>query len=148
MDLPSVTARIKTLEECGALAAENRIKHAMGHTHKNNFNKTDPTSGLIVAGMGMEGSGDYGVPVIDTTEDRFRIYYFPIAFGGQTERAFEKLRNLSAEGLRDKEEIDKRYNDIIGCVEKNGWRACLHLAEVWLDEELEERRADGNQVYV
>ena len=35
-------------------------------------------TGFMVAGQGMEGCGNYGIPIIDTTEGRVRVWHFEI----------------------------------------------------------------------
>ena len=64
----------------------------------------------------MEGCGNYGVPIIDTTGGRVRVYYFPI-----DDKSF-------AEGTDN-------YAATMNCLkEKAGWGGCLHLATTWLDQ--------------
>ena len=62
----------------------------------------------------MEGCGNYGIPVLDTTGARIRVYYFPIGSDG--------IANPTA------------YNEVMRCVGASGWRKCLHLAQTWLDQ--------------
>lgn len=70
----------------------------------------------MVAGQGMEGCGNYGIPILDTTGGRVRVYYFPI----------DDKKN--AEGADN-------YDTTMSCLkENNGWRKCLHLATTWLDQ--------------
>ena len=52
----------------------------MGHTHCNvphPHGKTD--TGFMVAGQGMEGCGNYGMPIVDTTGGRVRVWHFESA---------------------------------------------------------------------
>ena len=86
----------------------------------------------MVAGQGMEDphcldtpdGSRYGIPVIDSTEGRLRFWYFGI----------DKARGQRASG--DKRLSDKRYEQLITCVRKGGWRSCTELAELWLDQPL------------
>ena len=73
-----------------------------------------------VAGQGMEGCGNFGIPVIDSTEDLVRIWYFPVA----------------AEPSESSTITEERYSRIISCVGSMGWRACTHLATLWLNQTL------------
>jgi hypothetical protein len=56
----------------------------MGHTHCNEVTATDsrgskPALGFMVAGQGMEGCGNFGVPLVDTTEGgRLEVVYFDV----------------------------------------------------------------------
>lgn len=111
MDTPDVYALIAKYTTCAPM--KRMIKFVMGHTHCNEPHPHGYTNiGFMVAGQGMVGCGNYGVPIFDTTEGRVRFYYFPIQ-RGHTE-------------------------DLIRCVNaESGWRQCTHLAEMWLDEPLE-----------
>jgi hypothetical protein len=67
----------------------------------------------------MEGCANYGIPIIDTTDDRLRVYHFEI------------------NGKNDKDS----YNATMGCLSSsNGWRNCTHLADLWLDQPINSSR--------
>ena len=68
----------------------------------------------MVAGQGMEGCGNYGIPVLDTTEGRIRVWYFDV---------------VNVDGVDN-------YDHIINCITTNGWRKCTHLATKWLDQQM------------
>lgn len=54
--------------------------------------------------------GDYGIPVIDTHDNKFAIYYFDI-------------QNYNAG-------VDN-YQSILDCINTNGVSGCYHLATTW-----------------
>lgn len=68
---------------------------------------------IEVAGQGMTASlpcgGNYGLPVIDTYDDKFSVYFFDIA---------------------QLDEYD-HFDDIFNCISENGLSGCYHLASVW-----------------
>ena len=68
----------------------------------------------MVAGQGMEGCGNYGFPVLDTTKGRVRLYHFEVVSRNGTDT----------------------YDEVLGCVAAKGWRQCTQHAEVWLDQAL------------
>ena len=83
-------------------------------------------TGFMVGGQGMvvsdvtgeatcpEGA-NYGVPLLATTVERVRVWYFPVAM---------------AHNKTD------QYDAVHTCVSARGWSQCTHLATVWLDEPL------------
>jgi len=110
MDVPEFYDQLVQVDGCKELAAAGNLKFFMGHTHCNvphphGHNDT----GFMVAGQGMEGCGNYGIPVFDTTDGRTRVHYFDAS-------------------------TDEKYNATLSCVGSKGWRACLDLAETWLDQ--------------
>jgi hypothetical protein len=111
MDVPHFYVKASALSGCAELAAAGNLKFFMGHTHCNDphphgYNNT----GFRVAGQGMEGCGNWGMPIFDTTDGRTRVYYFDTS-------------------------TDEKYEAVMACVPSQGWRACLHLATTWLDEQ-------------
>jgi hypothetical protein len=68
----------------------------------------------------MEGCGNFGMPVLDTTDERVRVWYFPVVVDPD-EAA---------------EETEGRYSELLGCVRRRGWRSCTHLATLWLNQSL------------
>eukprot|EP00929_Paragymnodinium_shiwhaense_P034023 TRINITY_DN1855_c0_g2_i1.p1 TRINITY_DN1855_c0_g2~~TRINITY_DN1855_c0_g2_i1.p1 ORF type:complete len:512 (-),score=82.58 TRINITY_DN1855_c0_g2_i1:377-1912(-) len=111
MDVPSFFDIMKTLDGCDAFNAAGNLKFVMGHTHCNvphphGHNDT----GFMVAGQGMEGCGNFGVPVVDTTEGRTRVLFFNTT-------------------------TDEQYTAVLSCVQGKGWRACAEsFATTWLDQ--------------
>mmetsp|Transcript_96324 Transcript_96324/g.257602 ORF Transcript_96324/g.257602 Transcript_96324/m.257602 type:complete len:328 (+) Transcript_96324:528-1511(+) len=110
MDVPSFYDELVAVPGCKEMAAAGNLKFFMGHTHCNvphphGHNDT----GFMVAGQGMEGCANYGVPILDTTEGRTRVHYFDAS-------------------------TDDAFNAVTSCVTANGWRGCLNLAETWLDQ--------------
>ena len=62
-----------------------QLKYIMGHTHCNKVTATDPRGGptsalgMMVAGQGMEGCGNFGVPLVSTKEKgRVEVLYYEI----------------------------------------------------------------------
>merc|ERR1711871_417889 len=112
MDVPDVWNEIKGYPGCDKLSNANRLKYIMGHTHCNKV--TQENVGFMVAGQGMEGCGNFGVPVVDSTNGMLNIWYFPIA---------------------DKQGTDN-YNSTLSCFMAHGIDGCYHLAESWLNQSL------------
>ena len=115
---PMFYEEMKVLPGCDALDKKNMLKFFMGHTHCNiphPHGKVD--TGFMVAGQGMGGCGNYGMPILDTTGGRIKVYHF---------------------GIVDKDGTD-HYDDTMKCLESKGWRACTDLAELWLDQALPAR---------
>lgn len=71
----------------------------------------------------MEGCGNWGLPMLDTTDEMARLWYFPIVLG-PTEPI---------------EAGDARYDRLLACATAQGWRACTHLATLWLNQTLPPR---------
>merc|ERR1712226_376451 len=95
---------------CKEMHAAGNLKFVMGHTHCNVPHPHNHTGeGFMVAGQGMEGCGNFGVPVFDTTSGRTRVFYFET-------------------------ETDAKYNSVLECVSSKGWRRCLDHATIWLDQ--------------
>jgi hypothetical protein len=62
----------------------------------------------MVAGQGMSGCHNFGIPVFDTSNDRIKINYFPL----------------------DNQTLwDNAYN----CIMQNGYSNCLQYSQTWLD---------------
>lgn len=108
MATPGAWKKVQVLPGCKELG--HRLKYFMGHTHCNNPNGDG--AGFRVAGFGMNGCGNFGLPVLDTTLGRIRVLYFSIADAG---------------GLN-------RFDPIVNCIQQAGWSKCTHLADVWLDQ--------------
>mmetsp|Transcript_6123 Transcript_6123/g.9541 ORF Transcript_6123/g.9541 Transcript_6123/m.9541 type:complete len:548 (-) Transcript_6123:442-2085(-) len=126
MDVPSVRSKMESIEGCSAFG--NKLKYFMGHTHCNEVTETG--IGFMVAGMGMEGCGNFGIPVLDSTSASRSnqsspkaaaaaaadglVYYFPI------------------QDAKDAGQGDK-YNATISCFEQKGVGGCLAagLATKW-----------------
>lgn len=116
---PGLYDHIKGMPGCKALDDSGALKFVMGHTHCNLAHPhghvlSGHSTGFMVAGFGMEGCGNYGVPLLDTTGNKVRVVYFPIVAKDGTDT----------------------YDQVTACVAKSGWRQCTHLAETWLDQEL------------
>lgn len=114
MAVPAFYDEMKVLPGCTTLDSKSMLKFFMGHTH---CNVPHPhghvNTGFMVAGQGMEGCGNYGIPVVDTTENRVRVYHFEIASVNGTDR----------------------YDSTVGCLTSaTSWRDCVHLADTWLDQ--------------
>eukprot|EP01063_Lacrimia_lanifica_P014172 TRINITY_DN20813_c0_g1_i1.p1 TRINITY_DN20813_c0_g1~~TRINITY_DN20813_c0_g1_i1.p1 ORF type:complete len:522 (+),score=168.85 TRINITY_DN20813_c0_g1_i1:53-1618(+) len=115
MDVPGLYDGVKALPGCAAFEAKKTLKFVMGHTHCNVPHPHGHVdTGFMVAGQGMEGCGNYGVPVVDSTAGRFRIHYFPVVARNGTDT----------------------YDEVTSCVAAKGWRGCLSMAETWLDQKI------------
>lgn len=85
--------------------------------------KSQPT-GTLVAGFGMHahGCGQFGIPIVDSTEGRYRVWYFPIV------------------DLSNSDFGPDRYDKIVECVVRKGtWRECTELAVLFADDPLPPR---------
>ena len=97
--------------------AEGRLKFIMGHTHCNEVVKN--ATGFMVAGQGMEGCGNFGIPVLDTTGDKAELSYFP-------------LNDLGNRG-------SDQFGALLSCIKENGFSGCASLASKtgpWLSQAL------------
>eukprot|EP00471_Norrisiella_sphaerica_P007917 CAMPEP_0184493994 /NCGR_PEP_ID=MMETSP0113_2-20130426/27520_1 /TAXON_ID=91329 /ORGANISM="Norrisiella sphaerica, Strain BC52" /LENGTH=519 /DNA_ID=CAMNT_0026879523 /DNA_START=53 /DNA_END=1609 /DNA_ORIENTATION=- len=109
MAVPSVRAKVERVPGCAAFG--EKLKYFMGHTHCNEV--TDSSVGFMVAGMGMEGCGNFGIPVVDSTADSpSLIYYYPI------------------QDAKDPTQGDM-YNSTMGCFEESGVGGCVKMAKTW-----------------
>eukprot|EP00932_Pfiesteria_piscicida_P010996 SRR837773.22052.p1 GENE.SRR837773.22052~~SRR837773.22052.p1 ORF type:complete len:217 (+),score=13.73 SRR837773.22052:34-651(+) len=115
MAMPAWYSRMASTPGCDAFDKRGMLKFVMGHTHCNDVHphgKVD--TGFRVAGFGMSGCGNYGMPIVDTTEGRVRFWYFD---------------TTSADALKK----------VVACVSKSGWRQCTALATKWLDQPIVKR---------
>ena len=121
MAVGNLYEELSTIPVCTPVAS--KMKYVMGHTHINDIVEDD--IGFIVAGQGMsqgDQSGDFGLPVFDTTDGRFRVFYFSFAKKGENVQVFDK----------------DAYDEILDCIQVNGISNCYSLAEVWSDLPLPE----------
>jgi len=135
---PGAYDKMKTLPGCKELDAKRMLKFTSGHIHCNVKDLYGYTgTGFRVAGMGMWGelnpcSGDgckmckggsddqnFGIPIVDTTEGKFRFWYFDLG-----NRNHGKAR------------IMEKYRTLTECVSSKGWRECLDLATLWHQQDL------------
>lgn len=109
MSTPALYSELLALPACASIAG--KMKYFMGHKHCNMV--TDPDVGFMVGAMGMADSsscgGTFGLPVVDTTEGSFKVYYFPLA---------------RTDGFDN-------YDAVLNCVRTSGVSQCYHLATVW-----------------
>merc|ERR1712060_799721 len=95
------------LPGCRDFYERGMLKYVMGHTHCNNPHPHGQVgAGFRVAGFGMEGCGNYGIPIIDTHAGRVRFWYFDTS-------------------------SDELYEAVMKCVTAKGWRGCTSLATLW-----------------
>ena len=118
MDVPAVYEEIKSFDGCAQLDAAHNLKYVMGHTHCNEVTATDPVTkdglGFMVAGQGMEGCGNYGIPIVETTkEGRVEITYF---------------------NVQDTSGSPDQYDAILKCFEEKGPVNCKELGKTWLNQ--------------
>ncbi len=112
--VPAVYKEITALPSCAPYA--QKFRYFMGHKHCNIITKKDV--GFLIGGQGMGNDdvsstcgGEYGFAIVDTTQKRFRVYYFAIA----------KVNEYD------------HYTKIINCINANGIINCYHLAQLWAD---------------
>jgi hypothetical protein len=107
--VPAVYKSILALPACAPLAS--KVRYFMGHKHCNIVTQKDV--GFMVGGQGMSDAtscgGAYGIPIVDTTGGRFRVYYFPIAQANTFDN----------------------YNTILSCIQSKGVSGCYNLAQEW-----------------
>mmetsp|Transcript_23151 Transcript_23151/g.65625 ORF Transcript_23151/g.65625 Transcript_23151/m.65625 type:complete len:494 (-) Transcript_23151:130-1611(-) len=112
MAVPEWYQEMMALPGCAELHSRGLLKFVMGHTHCNNPHPNSHGAGFRIAGFGMHGCGDFGVPVLDTTGRRVRLWYFDTS-------------------------SDELYDALMNCLRsRGGWRACTGHAQLWLDQEI------------
>jgi len=115
MSAPLVYDHISQFDGCRQLHERSLLKFFMGHEHCNRPHPHGRVgAGFMAGGQGMTGCGNYGFPILDTTMNRVRVWYFEF---------------VTIDGA---DVYDEKYK----CISENGWRQCLHLAEIWLDQPL------------
>lgn len=101
------------LQEASCQPIASKIRYFMGHKHCNIVTKEN--IGFMVGAQGMSDAsscgGAFGIPVVDTTSGRFRVYYFALAQANSFDHS----------------------DEIISCIQQNGVSGCYHLATVWAD---------------
>ena len=106
----AVYAELKALPACEAVAS--KMKYFVGHKHCNYV--MEPNVGFMVGAQGMSDSaecgGTYGIPVLDTTEGTFKVFYFPI---------YDLVKSID------------NYDKVLSCFKEKGVSGCYDLAEVW-----------------
>jgi hypothetical protein len=109
MTVPGLLSELALLPVCAPLI--KKFRYFEGHTHCNQI--MEPDVGFMVGAMGMgpsiKCSDDFGIPVLDTTDDHFKLYYFPIS----------KLNGYD------------NYDVTLSCFQEHGVSGCYHLADVW-----------------
>ena len=118
MAVPGFYDEMKGLPGCRELDGKGMLKFFMGHTHCNvPHPHGNVNTGFMVAGQGMEGCANYGIPILDTTDDRIRVLHFEITAANGTDS----------------------YDATMACLKTaSSWRGCAHLAEVWLDQPIDD----------
>ena len=122
MSVPAVYNAMMGMEQCAPIA--DRLIYFEGHTHCNQVVQTTETTevGIMVGGLGMmsacSGVHSYrlGVTVLDTTNARARVLYYPLSSGGKP--------NASAAIALEQ------------CWLASGLGGCEHLAQIWKDDPL------------
>lgn len=112
MAMPQWYTEMAAVTGCSEFDKRGMLKFVMGHTHCNDPHPHGKVgTGFRVAGFGMVGCGNYGMPIIDTTDGLVRVWYF----------------DTSTTDLVDK---------VLGCVSQKGWRSCTSLAKLWLSQQI------------
>lgn len=121
---PGLFEIARQMAGCKLLDQRRMLKFVCGHVHCNIPHPHGHVgTGFMVGGQGMtttDGDGchegaNFGVPLLATTAERVRVWYFPVA----------TMHN----------ETDQ-YDAVHTCVSERGWSQCTHLATMWLDEPL------------
>lgn len=113
MAMPQWYTEMAALPGCKELDERHSLKFVMGHTHCNDPHPHGKVgAGFRVAGFGMEGCGNFGVPLVDTTDGRVRFWYFDTS-------------------------CDEKYDSVLNCVKAQGWRSCTDQATLWLDQPIQ-----------
>ena len=111
--VPEVYANLKLIASCSAIYS--KIRYFDGHQHCNKVMK--PDIGFMVGANGMSSSAcdnEFGLAVIDTTNNKFQINYF--------------LINTAADASVD------NYSKIVDCInQKGGISNCYSLATNWVN---------------
>jgi hypothetical protein len=108
--VPNVYVQMMKLSSCAPIS--DKLRYFEGHKHCNYVTETN--KGFMVGGLGMSDKdcmGSFGFPVVDTTNGRFQVYYFPIAHGDDYDN----------------------YDKTLSCIKTNGVAGCYYLAEKWAD---------------
>lgn len=106
--VPAIYTELLALPACQEISS--KIRYFMGHKHCNEVTLTDV--GFMIGAQGMYDSsctGQFGFNVVDTSDDKFKVYYFPIA------------------------ELDSfdNYDEILSCLKSKGVSGCYDLATLW-----------------
>jgi hypothetical protein len=117
--VPEVYNELRSLPACASVAS--KLKYFEGHRHCNIIMEKDV--GFMVGGQGMIDfmqspcGGELGFPIVDTTNGRFKVYYFLIS-------------TIAARGGYD------QYDAVLECFRTKGVSQCYHLATLWADATL------------
>ena len=141
-DVATTHALLGDIDGCSGFKAKGRLLWFSGHTHCASVSLIGD-QGFLVAGQGQSGCGQYAFPVIDTTGGRLQVYSFGIASQPPAETETSKLllsrygAGLAAlEGEGDVDVVWDRYEEVHGCLQKNGLDGCMEYADVWYNETL------------
>ena len=77
----------------------------------------DDVAGLICFADCCVGCGHWGIPVVDTTSGKFRVYYFELF--------------VQPGPKNDAPIAVDNFNAIYECFRDNGVSGCYHLASLW-----------------
>lgn len=110
---PAVYKELASRSTCAPLA--DKMRYFMGHSHCNEVTETDV--GFMVGALGMSDSkcsGQFGFSVVDTSDNAFKVYYFPV------------------------QEISKfdNYDALMACIQAKGVSGCYDMATLWSFKQL------------
>mmetsp|Transcript_91044 Transcript_91044/g.208645 ORF Transcript_91044/g.208645 Transcript_91044/m.208645 type:complete len:607 (-) Transcript_91044:393-2213(-) len=117
-DTPDVFRKVQSIPACSALG--DSLKYVVGHNHCNEIMQAD--TGFMLGAFGMSGCGQFGLPVLDTRNNRAKLYYFKMGTGGQREGQFQA---------------------VLDCLDASGFDGCLQYADTWMDVALAPAPAPG-----
>ena len=110
--VPEVFTKLKEIPSCSNVYS--KIRYFDGHKHCNYVQQKDV--GFMVGGNGMSDKtcAEWGLAVIDTTNDKFQIQYFQLA-------------------TADSNPVNN-YDKVIDCINQNGGISnCYDLATTWVN---------------
>eukprot|EP00595_Chromulina_sp_UTEXLB2642_P001464 CAMPEP_0196765534 /NCGR_PEP_ID=MMETSP1095-20130614/9517_1 /TAXON_ID=96789 ORGANISM="Chromulina nebulosa, Strain UTEXLB2642" /NCGR_SAMPLE_ID=MMETSP1095 /ASSEMBLY_ACC=CAM_ASM_000446 /LENGTH=405 /DNA_ID=CAMNT_0042123769 /DNA_START=200 /DNA_END=1417 /DNA_ORIENTATION=- len=106
--VPITYQQLQSLSSCSS--SISKMRYFMGHEHCNMI--TEPDIGFMVGAQGMSDtkcSGQFGIPVVDSTNGTFNVYYFPI----------NELNSFD------------NYDETLACFQEKGVSGCYDLATLW-----------------
>lgn len=119
---PAVYAKLTSADsQCSGI--KSKLRYFEGHVHENKV--VVPDVGFMVGSNGMTDSFDmssneWGVTIVDTSSDSFKVYYFPLM--GITS---------ATKTTQDSVVSFDNYQTVLDCFKSKGVRGCYSLAKGW-----------------
>jgi hypothetical protein len=106
----------------------------MGHTHCNEVTANDTRNGdalgFMVAGQGMEGCQNFGLPILTTTAATTSTADATTT-ATTTQPAMLEIMYYNIQNLKDGTD---QYDNLVKCFDKNGPHGCKELGTTWLNQ--------------